>query len=190
MIPEGVAARMLAQHQPAFLEADRLRPNDLVGGLMLEDSVLVYPRFMGEGVGPDDGLVSGYEHPGQLAHQAAGAGDLPMIEGGGGLIVGLPCLQRHGHFFDGGVSGPLADPVDRSFHLVHPGLDGGESVGHGHAEIVVTVSAEPDLFYAGNPPAQLNEDVGVLLRRKIAHRVGKFSTSAPAAMARSATWQR
>ena len=50
--------------------------------------------------------------------------------------------ERHHDFFQRGVAGPFADPVDGAFHLARAVADAGERVGHRQAEIVVAVHAD------------------------------------------------
>ncbi len=51
-----------------------------------------------------------------------------------------------GELFEGGVAGALADAVDGALDLADSGLDGGEGVGYGEAEVVVAVRGEDDVF--------------------------------------------
>ncbi len=50
--------------------------------------------------------------------------------------------QRHHHLFERRVARPLAQSVDGHVDAVGAGLDGGQAVGRGHAEVVVTVEAQ------------------------------------------------
>ena len=47
--------------------------------------------------------------------------------------------EGHDDFFEGGVAGAFAEAVDRRGERPGTGLVGGESVGCGHAQVVVTV---------------------------------------------------
>src|SRR5438067_7985343 len=48
------------------------------------------------------------------------------------------------------VAGALADPVHRAFHLPRPGRNGGERVGDGETQVVVTVRREGDALGPGD----------------------------------------
>ena len=56
-LAEGVAPRVLAEHQLVRGPADRLGRHDLVGDRRLEHAVLVDPGLVGEGVVAHDRLV-------------------------------------------------------------------------------------------------------------------------------------
>ena len=50
--------------------------------------------------------------------------------------------MRHDHLFEGGVPGPLAEPVHADLDLAGPGLDAGQGVGRGQPEVVVAVGGQ------------------------------------------------
>ena len=87
-VAQGVAAGVLAQHDRVRLQADFGRVHDLVGAALLQDTVLVDPGLMREGVAPDHGLVRLHRVAGQAADHAAGAGDLPRDDAGAQAVDG------------------------------------------------------------------------------------------------------
>ena len=77
-----------------------------------------------------------------------------------------------GDLFESGVAGALADAVDGALDLACAGLNAGEGVGDGHAEIVVAVGGEDDVLGARNLCEQHAEGGGVLVGRGVADGVG------------------
>jgi hypothetical protein len=80
LLAEGVAARMLAQHQVRFGQADILGPHDLVGAGVLEHPVLMDAALMREGVLADDGLVELHREAGDRRDQPARRHDLRRVD--------------------------------------------------------------------------------------------------------------
>ncbi len=89
---------------------------------------------------PDDGLVVLDRVAGQAADQAAGAGQLLGLHADldAGELVG-PDLDGHDHLLQGGVAGPLPQPVDAHLDLAGAGLHAGQRVGRGQPQVVVAV---------------------------------------------------
>ena len=140
---ESAAAGELADGERGPGQADRLRGHDLVGQRVLEHAVLVDARLVGEGVAADDRLVGLDDEAGQVADQAAGGRDLLRGHAAGEVReLRRPRAQRHDDLFQRGVAGPLAEPVDGHLDLSRAGLDGGQRVGRGQAEVVVAVDAD------------------------------------------------
>ena len=50
--------------------------------------------------------------------------------------------QGHDHFFQRGISGPLAQAVDSDIDAPGAGHRGGERVGGGHAQVIMGVEAQ------------------------------------------------
>ena len=143
LLLEALAAGQLADRQLAAGEPDRLRGHDLVGERVLDHAVLVDPALVGEGVGAHDGLVGLDREAGEVAHQAAGGRDLLGLHAAGQLgELGRARPEGHHDLLERGVAGALAEAVDRHLHLARAGLDGGERVGRGEAEVVVAVDGD------------------------------------------------
>ena len=109
---------------------------------------------------------------GDLAHQATGGVELLRVDVGVGAEVVAAGAQRHDDLFEGAVAGALADAVDAALDLARADLDGGEAVGHGHAQVVVTVDGEAHrLAQFGRLLAQVVEQPRKLARRGVADGV-------------------
>ena len=89
--------------------------------------------------------------------------------------------RGHDDFFQGGVAGPLPDAVDAAFHLTGAGFDGGQTVGHGQAQVVVAVDAERHLFDSRHPVLDVGEQLGEVGRDGVAHGVGDVDGGGPGA---------
>lgn len=75
---------------------------------------------VGEGVGPDDGLVGLHRHVAELADQGAGAMNFAVADVGVHPEQVGAGLQDHRHLFQRAVAGPLADAVDGALDLAGP----------------------------------------------------------------------
>ena len=67
-------------------------------------------------------------------------------------------LQGHHDLFERRVAGPLAEAVDRAFDLPAPGLDRGQAVGDGQAQVVVAVRADDGLVDVRHVLLQVRDD--------------------------------
>ncbi len=91
----------------------------------------------------DDRLVGLDQEAGQVADQPRCRADLLGLDAAGAAVeLGRPRAQRHDHLFQRGVAGSLTEAVDGHFDLARTGLDGGERVGRGEAEVVVAMDAD------------------------------------------------
>ena len=163
---------MLAHDQVGAALPHVLGAHDLVGLGVLEHAVLVDAALVGEGVLADDGLVVLHRKAGDGRDIAAGPGDVLGLDA---CVIAQPVsahLQRHDHFFQGGVAGPLAHAVDGDLHLPGPALHAGQAVGHGQAQVVVAVCGEDHAVGAGDVLDQVAEHRLVLGGIGVAHGVG------------------
>ena len=106
--------------------------------------MLVDAGLVRKGVGADDGLVGRAAEADALGKQLAGG-----VEAIHADVVGVGEFvaadhEGGGDLFESGVAGAFADAVDGALDLTRAGLDTGDGVGDGHAEIVVAVRGEDD----------------------------------------------
>lgn len=167
-----MAARVLAKHHLVLAETNRLRQHDLVRGLVLQHTVLVDTRLVGEGVGADNGLVGLDGHARVVAHHAAAARNLRRVNARVHGEVLRASLERHHQLLQGRVTGTLTDTVDRDLHLTSSALHSGQSVGRGQTQVVVAVRGEDGLVAALRVLDQVAEERSVLSGHRVADRVG------------------
>lgn len=167
------AARVLAQHEARVGNAHVLRPHDLVGVAVPEHAVLVDARLVGERVVAHDRLVALHALAGELAEQARGRIQLARVDARVQAKVRAAHLERHHDLLERGVARALADAVDRALDLARAGLDRGQAVGGGQAEVVVAVGREHHRLGAAHVRAQEREALRDLGRRHVADRVGR-----------------
>ncbi len=139
---------------------------------MLQHAVLVDAGLVRERVLADDRLVARNRHAGDAREQAAGREQALGVDAGVQAVDAFAHLERHHDFLERRIARTLADAVDRAFHLARAAADGGEAVGHGHAEVVVAVNAEGHLVGAANVLRQEREDVVEFLGHRVADGVG------------------
>src|SRR5450631_3438791 len=123
---ERVAAAVLTEHQAALGNAHALRLDDLVGGPLLEEAVLMDAGLVREGVGADDRLVRLDAYADDLGEQLARRKELLRLDA---RRVGEPVgagLQDHDDLLERAVASPLADAVDRALDLTRAVLDGAQ----------------------------------------------------------------
>src|SRR5215467_11680745 len=143
---------MLTQHKPAVGDADRLRGHDFIRERILEDTVLVDASLVGKGVAADDGFIGLHGDIRDLGQQLAHREEPPGVDVGSvGILLGANA-KSHYDLFEGSVSGAFPNSVDRALDLAGTGGNGRKAVGHGQAEIVVTMSRDD---YVIDPPYPL-----------------------------------
>ncbi len=160
-------------------DADRLGRHDLVGERVGHHAVLVDAGLVREGVGADDGLVGRAAEADELGKDFARGVELFHLD-----VVGVGKLVAANHegggdLFEGGVAGALADAGDGALDLAGTGLNAGEGVGDGHAEIVVAVGGEDDVLSAGDLGEKHAEGGGVFFGRGVADGVGDVDGGGP-----------
>ena len=173
---DGGAATVAAQHHLRVFPAHIFRAHDLVGAAMAQHAVLVDARFVGEGVGTDDGLVALHRHADQALQQLRSADDARGVDRAVLLVEGLAHLQDHRDLFQRAVAGALADAIDGAFDLARTAFDGGQRVGHGQAQVVVAMRTEDHvggIGNVGNAGDDLLEHRADLFRRGEADGVGQ-----------------
>src|SRR5712692_8372432 len=141
-LPEGAAARELAEHDLVGGPADILGTQDLVGLARLEHPVLVDARGVREGIGADHGLVRLHHETGDLRHQARRRHDVRGIQPGFEIEEVPPGTHGHDYLLERRIAGALAEAVDGALDLARAAdHHRGERVGDRHAEVVVAMHA-------------------------------------------------
>ena len=170
-----MAAAVLAEHEAAARQAHVLRPHDLVGLRVLEHAVLVDARLVREGVLADDRLVARYGTPVMLETSR---------EVGYRRVVLIPVRQLEecdSRVFSAMTTSssaqlPARSPMPLIVHSTWraPLSDGGQAVGHRHAQIVVAVHGEPRRLDPAHVLAQVAEDLRELIRDRVADGIREY----------------
>ena len=132
-------------------DPDGLGGHDLIGGLLLDQAVLVDARLVGKGVGADDRLVRLDGDAGNLREETRGLVDILGLDPRMETEEVFPGLDGHDHLLHRAVPRPLADPVDRALHLTRPVFHGGQRIGRGQTQIVVAVDRDDRLTDVRHP---------------------------------------
>ena len=141
--------------------------------------MLVDARLVSERVLTHNRLVPLYLHPGDARHQPTGRKQPAGVHTGVAAEVVASCRHRHHDFFERRVARPLAQAIDRALDLPGTLRDGGQAVGHGQAQVVVTVSTQDRLLDVGYVLLEVPEDRSELLGRRVAHRIGDIDRRRP-----------
>ena len=176
-VGQGGTPAVLAQHQVAHREAHVLGMHDLVGRAFLEHAVLVDAGLVGEGVLADNGFVPLHLDARNAGDEPAGGHEPPRVDAGFRVEMVMACAQGHDDFFERTVAGPLAQAVDGTFDLAGARFDGGQTIGHGHAQVVVAVDADHGLVDVRHAIAERADDVAHVVRRGVADGVGDVHRS-------------
>ena len=102
------------------------------------------PDSWAKALAADDGLVGRGAEADAFGEHLAGGVELLHDDV---VRVGQLVAADHesgGDLFESGVAGALADAVDGALDLARAGLDAGEGVGDGHAEVVMAMGGEDD----------------------------------------------
>ena len=100
------------------------------------------PDSCANALAPHHALVGLDREAGQVAHHAAGGDDLLRRDPGGrSAIAPGASVERHHHFLERGVAGPLADPIDGHLDLSRAGPNRGQGIGGRQPEVVVAMDA-------------------------------------------------
>ena len=172
LVAEGVPPAVLAEHQVGLAEPHRFRPHDFIGGVVHEHAVLVDAGFVGEGVLADNRLVALHLDAGHIGHQSAGGVEPLGVDSRVELEVVAACPDRHDHFLQRAVAGPLPDAVDGAFHLPGSLLQGSQTVGDGEAQVIMAMNADHDLVDVSHVPPEMSDQTSVLSRHCVAYCVG------------------
>ena len=138
---------------------------------MLQHAVLVNAGFVGKSVIADNRFVARRVHAGDAGDQAGSRIEASGIDSGVQPEELLARLQGHDDLLETAVTRTLANAVYRALDLAGPGRHGGETVGHGHAEVVVAVYRERDAVDPVDMRLQVAKQAIELGRNRIADRV-------------------
>src|SRR5208337_2010626 len=105
---------------------------------------------MSEGVASNYGLIGLDREVHEPADHSAGAVYLGGIDARSRLVICKPGPEHHDYFFEGCVSGPFADSVDRAFYLVRSVADRGDAVCDRQSEVVMAMDAQKDAVQGWN----------------------------------------
>ena len=103
------------------------------------------PDLVGEDVGAHDALPRGDGARRGGGHVLAELAEARRVQA---EVDVAQVLERHHDLFEGGVAGALAEAVDGGVHVGRAGLDAGQGVGRGHAEVVVGVHLDLEALAA------------------------------------------
>jgi len=179
LVAERRPARVLAEHEVGLLPAHALRRHDLVGLGVLEHAILMDAGLVSEGVGANDGLVRLHREACDRLQHLRGPDQLGAVDPGPVRQPVAPHLQRHGDFFERGVTGPLTDAVDGTFDLPRARSNTAQRVGDGDPEVVVTVGGDGALVQPRHRIQQHLDQLSILVRDQIADRIGHVDRRRP-----------
>src|SRR5215212_1288802 len=131
---------MLAEHDLVRLEPDVAGVHDLVGRALLQDTILVNPGLVCEGVSPHNCLVRLDAITGEAGDHSAGPRKLTRVHLRVEAMNVAACPKQHHDLLERAISGPLSDPIDRALHLTGARQDASVRVSDGQAEVVVAVN--------------------------------------------------
>src|SRR5438270_223838 len=161
---EGMAPGPWREHDPALAHSNLFRSDDLVVQLVLEDSILMDSRGMGECVAAHDGLVQLNHDPGVVSDHGA---RLRQLAGNDSCLeskLGLTGAKDHDDLFQRGVAGTLAYPVDRAFHPARAVAKRRDAVGGGQSQVVVAVDADHSALDAAHVLTEEGDQRSELVR--------------------------
>jgi hypothetical protein len=127
--------------------------------------------FVGERIGADNRLVQRHSQTGYRGNHTAGGKNFLALDVGLKIQPVTAGLDDHGHFFQRGIAGPLADAVHGAFHLSRTGVDSGQSVGQREAEIVVAVYRHHHLINIVHVVVQVFYEVAEFRGYSVAHGI-------------------
>ena len=89
------------------------------------------------------------------------------------------CPDGHHDLFEGSISCPFTDSIDRALHLSGAVLDGGKRIRNGQAEIIMAVNAQRHLLDSLHPLPEGSNEVSKLGGDGVAHRVRNVDGRCP-----------
>ena len=119
---------MLAENKIVDMDADRLRSHYLVGLLVCEHTVLMYPRLMRKGIFADYRLIERSGLTDYVVYSLTRTVDLRGVDACSETCHVLSCAYRHYDLFERSIACSLSEAVDSALHLPCPSEHSGESV--------------------------------------------------------------
>ena len=108
---------MLAENQCAVFDSNGLWSHDFIGERIFQHSVLMNPGFVCKRILADDCLVALNMHAGQRREQTARFKNFFRVDVGFNAHCFMPRANCHRNFFKRGVTCPLTNSIDCTFHL-------------------------------------------------------------------------
>src|SRR5689334_20229260 len=165
---------MLAEHERIRRHTNRLRRHDLVAKRIIDYAVLVNPSLMRESVATDDCFIRLHVEADDARKQLARRVKLLRLDTRFERQTIGAYVQRHHDLFERRVARALTDAIDRALDLPRARFNRRESVRHREAEIVMTVNTDSHVSISYDSFAHLLDQARVLIRRRVAHRVGNI----------------
>ena len=128
-----------------------------------------------KGVRAHDGLVRLHGKARDLRHHLGCRHDLRRVDAHRQVVVGGARAQRHHHFFQRRIAGPLAQAIDRALDLPRAAdHDAGQRIGHGQAQVVMAMDRPDGLIGIRYAFAQALDGRAEDLGHGVAHRIGEI----------------
>src|SRR5262245_17422190 len=132
---------------------------------------------MGEGVGPNDGLIRLHHHTSDLADQSASLRDLFGTNLRIRSIEVFPGPKPQDNFLQCRVPRPLADSVDRALDLAGPFEHRCQTIAHGKTKIIVTMNGNHRIRAVVDLLANATDKTAEFLWHRIADRIRNIDRS-------------
>lgn len=127
------------EHYLTSRNAHVLGCDDLVGGTVLDDAILVYARTVREGVRADHCLVGLHVDTGDRRDETACMRKFDRVDIGMRIELVLMHLDRHDDFLHGGIARSLAQAVDGALNLRGAVYHARKRKRRRHAQVVVAM---------------------------------------------------
>ena len=147
-----------------LLQTDILGSHNFEVVAAFEDAVLVDARTVRERVRPDDGFVGGDADVHQPGNEAARVDDLFWVDITGDAEIVAPGEDGHHDLFERRIARAFAQTVDRALRLTGSALQGGQGIGDGHPQVVVTVHADDRVIDVPHVGDDIRDELSELVR--------------------------
>ena len=126
---------------------------------------------MGKGVLADNRLIELHSKTRHGCHTARDVHDFSGIDLGGERHNISTHFQGHHNLFQCGIARTFAQTVDRAFHLTGATLNSGQTIGRGHAKIIVTMGRENNIISPRHRRNQVADQISAFHWGRIPHRI-------------------